>query len=98
MIPVIGMGLTEICWSDRHPWTVIEVMSKTKIRIQKDAVKAKEGVKKMYHQEWDITADPNGRTEVVTLRRNGKWHTLRMPMTYTGFVLGKHFNHYDWSF
>ena len=96
--PEIGMGATEMCWSDRHPWTVVAVYSENKCMLQKDSVKAKEGDHPMGHQEWEITPNPQGITAIVTRRRNGQWHHVNRAMNTTGFVLGQRRYYYDWSF
>lgn len=96
--PEIGMGATQMCWTDRNPWTVVAVHSENKCMVQRDKVKAKEGDWQMGHQQWDIEPDPNGATEIITRRRNGKWYPVNKPMTSTGFILGERRHYYDWSF
>lgn len=96
--PEVGMGATEMCWTDRNPWTVVVVYSENKCMLQRDKVKAKEGDWQMGHQQWDIEPDPDGVTTIVTRRRNGKWHSVNKPMTSTGFILGERRHYYDWSF
>ena len=32
--PEVGMGATEICWTDRHPYTIISVESPTRIILR----------------------------------------------------------------
>ena len=36
IIPEVGMGATELLWSDRYPYTVIKVLGKTRIIVQED--------------------------------------------------------------
>ncbi len=39
--PEIGMGVTEICYSDRHAYTIIEVITDKKIVVQQDLAPTK---------------------------------------------------------
>ena len=41
--PEIGMGATEMCWSDRHPWTVVAVYSENKCMLQRGRQAREEG-------------------------------------------------------
>lgn len=36
IVPEIGMGATELMWSDRYPYTVVEIVSKNRIKVQED--------------------------------------------------------------
>lgn len=33
--PVVGMGVTEYCWSDRHPYEIIEVIDSRHIVVRR---------------------------------------------------------------
>lgn len=33
--PELGMGVTELCYTDRHPFEVIEILSEKKSRLGK---------------------------------------------------------------
>lgn len=36
IVPEIGMGAIELMWSDRYPYTVVEIISKNRIKVQED--------------------------------------------------------------
>ena len=87
--PEVGMGATLRVGSDCYPHTIVEILSTKAIEIQRDhSVMAPEG-NYFGDQVWNITSDPDGVTEVYTLRRNGKWHLKGQPMTnYGGLRIG----------
>ena len=98
--PEVGDGATAVHYTDREPFTVVEVLSKTAIVLQRDLVladKTKElGVG---HQNWVITPDPEGYTVIATLRKNGKWITKgRGQKSGTRFLIGGRDYYYDWTF
>ena len=72
--PEVGDGATEIQWTDRTPYTVIDVIhgpkGKVTVIVQQD---------KVVWKPWPngyaetITPDPNGYHVTVTRKKNGKW-------------------------
>jgi len=93
-VPEVGMGATEILWTDRRPWTVVAVKSPTRIIVQMDSVRAR-GEGGIGRQDWEITPDPTGHMETLTLRKDGKWRRMGDA---TVFLIGIREKHYDWSF
>ena len=97
--PTIGMGATELLYSDRHAYTVVEIFSPKKIKVQQDqAIRVdKNGCSES--QTYVYKRDRNGSTRVLTLRKNGWWipegEKLRSG---TVLSLGKRDEHYDFSF
>lgn len=68
--PEVGMGATRISWTDRHCYTIVEVVSPTEILVQKDKViHEKNGYVKVVEQ------DPNYPVERVLKLSNGSWVT-----------------------
>ena len=88
--PEVGMGATKILYTDRTPYTVIEVTSPTEVKIQADAVE---------RNEWpdgnakSITPAPSGFIETLYLR-NGKW----VDSAGCTYALGLRSYYYDTSF
>ena len=73
--PEVGMGATELMWTDRNAYTIIQVLNDKTIVVQRDDVK-RIGPKLMSDsQEYSYTPNTNNNTYVVTLRNNGKWVT-----------------------
>ena len=73
--PEIGMGVTELMWSDRYPYEVIEVISEKKIRIRELGYKRtdKNGISEC--QDYRFFSKPDGEVKTLVLR-NGKWRDL----------------------
>lgn len=101
--PEVGMGATELLFSDRHAYTVIEVIDENTIRVQQDkAIRIdNNGMSDMqdYRYERDTTRWP------VTLHRSpdGHWRTEQFKVkrkSYPGevFMLGRRDEHHDYSF
>lgn len=93
--PEVGMGVTEILWTDRRPWTVVAVKSPTRIIVQMDSAEPVTGRGAVGHNEWTITPDPTGHMETLTLRKDGKWRRMGDA---TVFLIGIREKHHDWSF
>jgi hypothetical protein len=96
--PSVGAGATVIAYSDRHPATIAEVVSPSRFFIQRDTVthdKTKPGG--MGHQNWLITPDPKAARELVTLRKDGKFH-LGTSMQGSVVLVGVRQAHHDWEF
>ncbi len=104
-VPHIGMGATEICYSDKRAYTII-AKTKCTITVQRDHVERKESFKPEFVpggfsvictnqnvQEWNTQPSPDGIK--VTLHRNkgkGWCHNG------TTFVMGKREEFYDYNF
>lgn len=60
--PEVGMGATKLWYSDRTPFTVIEVKSPKRIVVQMDKVRKEV-----------IERDENGSIYELSLRKNNRW-------------------------
>ena len=91
--PKIGMGATELMYSDREPWEIIDIKYNRKgearqLVLRHMSSKAKPGAE-FGHQDWIIEPDPNGEVRVIKRKRNGTWGS---------FLIGHVEKYYDWSF
>lgn len=105
LVPAVGMPCTEICWTDRHPWKVVEVTKNragevTSAVVQSMSVKADESkTPAMGHQDWIITDNPNGRKVTIKFRKSRNGWFSKFERTWGNcFALGYAEEHYDWSF
>lgn len=75
-VPVVGMGVTELLWSDRHPFEVIEVKDEKHctIRAMKHTRTDDCGISE--HQEYKYESDPEGEVKKLVFR-NGAWHSYK---------------------
>lgn len=67
---VVGMGATELLYTDRNPYTVIEVKSKNRILVQADGAINKATFP---DQEWEYSRNPEGQIlELIKTKMDGK--------------------------
>lgn len=66
--PEIGMGATELCWSDRHAWMIISVKDSRHITVQRMSAK-----RKCYQGDYEITPNDKGMTVELFLTKKGQW-------------------------
>ena len=102
-----GLECTELCYSDRHPWNVTEVVRDKKgivksITVQSCSVTAdKTKPAAIGHQDWIIRPNPNGRKVILKWRKskNG-WYSKGYDGKGWGsrFAMGYAEEYYDWSF
>ena len=107
VLPQVGMGCTQLHYSDRSVYTIIEVDPKGKWFIcQEDNIEMdKERSDKEWpfiRQRYNYTANPEGRKIKATLRTNGKWvaqgQTISGSMSRVYFILGDRSYYYDYRF
>jgi hypothetical protein len=61
-------------WSDRHPGTVIAVSkSGRRVTIREDSATRTDKNGFSESQTYDITPNPEGRTDTYSLRKKGRW-------------------------
>lgn len=90
--PEIGMGATKLSYSDRDPYTIIEIISKNKIVVQEDDA---ENIGEVcYDQNWRITPNPKGHKITLINTKKG-WKVLG---GCTRFIIGHREKYYDYEF
>lgn len=95
-IPEVGMGATMLSWTDRHPYTIIEVSKSGKrIKVQSDSWERTDKNGLSEHQEYKYISDPNGSIEELSLRKDGSWRVVGGTQS---FLIGKREKYYDPSF
>lgn len=100
--PVVGEGATEVCWTDRHAYTVIEVSEDGKrCVIQRDkAIKNFQGMTDS--QDYTYERDENGVKRELVFKWKawrtdaGKGYETRYPKINMQF--GRRDEYYDFSF
>lgn len=97
--PEINMGATEICWTDRHAFTIVEIINDKTIVVQRDDVKRTDNLGMTDSQQWECTPNSNNNTYIVTLRKNGKWITKGQSLKDgTRWLIGSRMEYYDYCF
>jgi len=93
IVPVVGMGATECCWSDRHAYTVIAVSPTGKTcTVQRDHAIRTDNYGMSDCQDYRYERDPEGSTMTLRLTKRG-WSSKG-----TRFILGSRDEHHDYSF
>ncbi|HEX8556710.1 MAG TPA: hypothetical protein VF668_01335 [Pyrinomonadaceae bacterium] len=95
--PTVGMGATEVMYSDRHAFTVVEVISPTRIKVRADRATRVDKNGMSDAQQYKFTPDPKGRERVLTKRRNGKWVPVGESQNAPGFLLGVRSEYRDYT-
>ena len=78
--PVVGMGATRLMYSDRKPFTVVEVINSTTVVLQADDYKRVDDNGMSDCQEYVFTQNIDNPTYIVTKRKNGSWITKGQSM------------------
>lgn len=101
--PEVGMGATECCWSDRHAYTIIEVLTPTRIVVQQDkAIRTdKNGMSDC--QDYRYEPNPKAAKEELVFKKtkrvpHGRWVRKHEGIKGTPFVVGHRDEHHDYSF
>jgi len=96
--PVVGMGATELCWTDRHPYTVIEVKSANVIVVQADDCVRIDNNGMSEDQRYEFKANLNGRKAVLRRAKNGRWYSKGGMHNGTCYSIGERDSYHDFSF
>ncbi len=97
--PEVGMGVTILCWTDRKPATIVEVI-KTKagkvkaIAIQADNYESISGSVFEETVEYKYAPNPDAVKEIYTLRGNGAWAKPGSPAR-NHLLIGQREKYYD---
>lgn len=98
--PVVGMGVTELCWSDRHPYEIIAVKDDRHITVRALDYKRIDNNGMSECQEYEYFSNPNGRVLNLFKTQKGVWRE-RYPNRCLGdnrFAIGYAEKYYDFSF
>lgn len=111
--PVVGMGVTELQYTDRSPYEVIEVVNEKKIRVRSMSYERIDENGMSECQEYKYSSNPDGEVKTLVLR-NGRWRDLLKEERYlgdkkwetietkklgcNGWYVGRAERYYDFSF
>lgn len=102
-IPKVGDGCTEMCWSDQHAYTVIEVVSTRCVYVQRDKATRTDKNGMSDQQDYRYERDPSGKVELLVFKvtkhnPNGRWVRKSEGVRGNQFVMGVRHEHFDFSF
>lgn len=111
--PEIGMGVTELCYTDRHPFEVIAILNDKRIKVREMTAERTDTNGMSDCQKYNYVPNPDGEVKTLVLR-NGKWRDLvkeydndengRLIEVETrrlgcnGWLIGRAEKYYDYSF
>lgn len=97
--PEIGMGVTQLCFTDRHPYTIIDVISPREILVQSDSAIRVDNNGMSDSQNWEFQPNPRGLKYILTLRKNGSWKCKGASLKSSeSWMIGKRSKYHDFSF
>ena len=96
----VGDGATELMWTDRHAYTVVEVQNNgTRLVLQRDTATRTDSNGMSESQNYAYARDPQGEKVVVSRRRNGKFVKVgNDAKNGRRFAIGYRREYYDYSF
>lgn len=100
--PTVGVGATELCYTDRHAFTVIEVKDDTHITVQEDTAARTDNHGMSDSQQYEYAPNPDGRKVDLLLCKDGRWRSgvknRAAKRTGTVFLVGSRCEYHDFSF
>ena len=94
----IGVGATKSVGSDRYPYTVAEIVSPKKIKVQADSYRRTDSNGFSESQTYEFSPNPDARIVVLTLRKNGQWVEQGESMNGSRYYIGTRNAYQDPSF
>jgi hypothetical protein len=96
MVPEVGMGVTELMYSDRHPYTVVKILSDKKIQVTADNVRRIDDQGFSECQKYEYTSDDNATPITLFLNKFGRWKRQGDPQGPT-YLIGRREEYYDYT-
>ena len=97
LMPEVGMGATELLWSDRRAMTVVEVVTPNRVVVRENETICKD----WYNSDYEILDTLSNMPEhTFTRRKSGRWVEMGQPDKHTSvsLVLGTRYHYIDPSF
>ncbi len=94
--PKVGMGATQIGWTDRKAYTIIAVSKSGKrCTVQRDKATRTDRNGMSDAQCYDYSRDKDGHTYEISLRKDGQWRIVGDGRL---FAIGWRSEYFDYSF
>ena len=103
--PQVGDGATYLGWSDRHAYTIVEVIHYKSgaqkgqvkaVRVTRDIAKRTDGLGMSDSQGYEYTTNLDAPVETFTKRKNGRF--IQQGSDYGTLAIGYRDEYYDYSF
>lgn len=96
--PEVGMGVTKLNWTDRHPFTIVEVISAKRIVVHEDNAERTDNLGMSESQRYKFTPNPDAPRVILTKRKNGRWVEVGDSMNGIPYAVGYRQKYHDYSF
>lgn len=97
--PEVGMGCTEILWTDRHALEIIAVKDDRHCTARYYDTKRTDSNGMSECQDYQYISNPNNRTVELFLTKKGEWRERYPDRSYGNrFAIGYAEEYYDYSF
>jgi hypothetical protein len=93
--PEVGMGATILMFSDRHPATIVKVLTPRKILVQEDNAKRTDKNGMSESQDYTYTPNPKAPVRTFTRRKDGGWQESKSSPT---LLIGTRDKYHDFSY
>ncbi len=99
-VPVVGMGATELCYTDRHAGTIVAVSANGKMVWFKQDIATRTDTNGMSEcQTYEYAPNENAIMVCYTQRANGKWVRHGEPLNGgMALLVGTRQTYHDFSF
>lgn len=94
--PDRGMGATEIMYSDRHPYTVTNIISARRIMVRADIATRTDTNGFSENQEYSYVEDETAPEITLFINKFGRWKRLGDAGGST-YLIGKREEYYDFT-
>ena len=97
--PQVGMGATEMCYTDRHPYEVIAVKDDRHITVRELDWKRIDTNGMSDCQDYEYFSNPENRTAELFRTKQGQWRErIGRSLGCNGFYIGYAERYHDFSF
>jgi len=96
LTPEIGMGVTEIMYSDRHPYTITAILTPKRIKVKADKTVRIDKNGCCEEQEYRYEPAPNAPEITLFLNKYGRWKRLGDAGGST-YLIGRREEYYDFT-
>jgi len=96
LTPKVGMGVTELMYSDRHPFTVVAIISPKRILVREDKATRIDHNGCCENQEYQYEEQPTAPEVTLFLNKFGRWKRLGDAQGST-YLIGKREEYYDFT-
>ena len=94
--PEVGMGVTELMYSDRHPYTVVEILTPKRIKVRADTTTRIDKNGASETQEYTYTEDSRAPEITLFLNKYGRWKRVGDAQGST-YLIGRREEYYDFT-